>query len=60
MQSLKQEWAALAAEKKKLYGGYHEAKQKMIDMLTAKQNVNMFLGEPRQRQHTRDRGRDDR
>jgi hypothetical protein len=42
--SLKQEWAMLAAEKKKLYSGYREAKAQMIDLLTAKSNADKILG----------------
>jgi predicted transglutaminase-like protease len=42
--SLKQEWATLAAEKKKLYSGYHSAKSNMTDLLTSKSNADKILG----------------
>jgi hypothetical protein len=40
---LQQEYAALLAEKKKLYASYNEAKREMRDILTAKNNVAPFL-----------------
>jgi hypothetical protein len=43
MQMLKQEYAALVAEKKKLYSGYNAAKSHMQEILIAEQNVNMLL-----------------
>ena len=56
MASLKQEYAILAAENKKLYPEQKQAKEKMIDLLMAKQNVDMFFGKPRQpsKSHYRD------
>jgi len=48
MDSLKQEYAKLSAGKGKLYTEYKQAKQQMIDLKTAKANVDMLLGEPRQ------------
>lgn len=47
MQSLKQEYATLAVEKKKLYLGYRPAREEMITLLRAKNNVDRILGEPR-------------
>ena len=44
MQSLKQEYAALQAKKGKLYSAYREAKPEMIELLTAKNNVERILG----------------
>ena len=44
MQSLKQEYAVLQAEKKKRYPEYRQAKEKMIELLTAKNNVERILG----------------
>jgi hypothetical protein len=44
MQSLKQEYAGLLAEKKKLYSGYHETKEKSRALLTAKRNAEQILG----------------
>jgi hypothetical protein len=45
---LKKEYATLEAEKKKLYNGYREAREDMIDLQKARQNVRIFLDEPRQ------------
>jgi len=58
MESLKQEYAILAKGKGKLYAEYKQARQEMIDLKTAKQNVDLFLGEPRRQSKTH--GRDDR
>ncbi len=44
MQSLKQEYATLQAKKKKWYSEYKQAKAKMIELLTAKNNVERILG----------------
>ena len=44
MQSLKQEYAVLQAEKKKRYPEYRQAKEKMIELLTAKNNVERIFG----------------
>jgi len=44
MQSLKQEYAILQAENKKLYPEYKQAKAKMLELLTAKSNVERILG----------------
>ena len=41
--SLKQEYAALTAEKKKLYSGYHTARNYMQEILMAQQNCRMLL-----------------
>ncbi|MCD8341334.1 MAG: hypothetical protein LUC87_04150 [Clostridiales bacterium] len=43
IKALKQEYAALAAENKKLYPDQKAARRKMIDLLTAKSNVERFL-----------------
>jgi hypothetical protein len=42
--SLRQEYATLAAEKKKLYAGYHAAKDSMRELLVAKGNADRILG----------------
>ena len=42
--ALKQEYAALLAEKKKMYSGYRAAKSNMIDLVTAKSNADKILG----------------
>lgn len=42
--SLKQEYAVLLAEKKKLYSGYHDAKDNMRELLVAKGNADRILG----------------
>ena len=44
MQSLKQEYAMLKAENKKRYPEYKQAREKMIELLTAKNNVERILG----------------
>jgi hypothetical protein len=44
MQSLKQEYATLLAEKKKMYAGYHEMKEKSRALLTARRNAEQILG----------------
>ena len=44
MQSLKQEYAMLKAENRKRYPEYKQAKAKMIELLTAKNNVERILG----------------
>jgi chaperonin cofactor prefoldin len=44
MNELKQEYAELAAEKKKLYAGYHEKKEAMRELVTAKSNCANLLG----------------
>ena len=44
IQSLKQEYATLYAENKKRYPEYKQAKAKMIELLTAKNNVERILG----------------
>ncbi|MDR2022484.1 MAG: hypothetical protein LBQ71_04385 [Hungatella sp.] len=41
---LKQEWAALAAEKKKLYSGYQELKDNSRQLALAKANADRILG----------------
>ena len=44
MQSLKQEYAMLKTENRKRYPEYKQAKAKMIELLTAKNNVERILG----------------
>ena len=44
MQSLKQEYATLLAEKKKLYTGYKELNERRKDLLTARNNADRILG----------------
>ena len=43
IQTLKQEYAALLAEKKKLYQGYRQARETMRNLLTAKENTDRLL-----------------
>ena len=55
---LRQEYAVQAAEKKKLYNGYHEAKDNVRQLLIAKGNAARMLGidaqeRGNQREHTR-------
>jgi len=54
--SLKQEYAILEAEKRKLYSVYKAARDEMIALSMAKQNVDILLGEPRQTEKNRQRG----
>ena len=42
--ALRQEYATLAVEKKKLYAGYHEMKANMQELLVAKGNAERLLG----------------
>lgn len=44
VQSLKQEYAALLAEDKKLYPGQKKAKAEMMELLTVKHNTSRILG----------------
>ena len=44
MQSLKQEYGMLLAEKKKLYSGYKELNERRKDLLVAKGNAERILG----------------
>ena len=44
IQSLKREYATLYAENRKRYPEYKQAKAKMIELLTAKNNVERILG----------------
>ena len=44
MKALKQEYATLAAEKKKLYSGYHKIKQNSRDLTIAQRNADLILG----------------
>lgn len=44
IQSLKQEYAALEAENKKLYPDQKKAKAEMMDLLTARHNTSRILG----------------
>ena len=56
MQSLKQEWATLAAEKKKLYSGYRAAKEKWKELFIAKSNADRILNYDPMRQHRHEIG----
>ena len=59
MQSLKQEYATLYAENRKRYPEYKQAKAKMIELLTAKNNVERILGIT-EKEKNRDRQRGSR
>ena len=48
IQSLKQEYATLLAENKKLYPKQKKAKAKMMELLTAKHNITRILGLPKE------------
>lgn len=57
IQSLKQEYAMLQAENKKRYPEYKQAKAKMIELLTAKNNVERILGvTEKEKNHDRQQG----
>jgi len=56
--SLRQEYAALLAEKKKLYSGYRAAKNNMRELLIARDNADKILGiTPEAREHELSRNR---
>jgi hypothetical protein len=55
---LKQEYAALADERRKLYSGYHELKEKSRGLATAAANADRILGVTPQAQ-TRETSRDE-
>ena len=60
--SLKQDWAALAADKKKLYAGYHALKESSRSLQVALGNANQILGitpETQNRETSRAKGRND-
>ena len=60
MAALKQEYAVHAAEKRKLYNGYHEAKDNMRQLLVAKGNAARMLGveqDGQERERQRERAR---
>ncbi len=59
IQSLKQEYAALQAEGRKIYPSLKAARAKMIELLTVKNNVERFLGatEKTKNRDGRQRGR---
>jgi len=48
IQTLKTEYAVLEKEKRQLYGGHKDRCEEMIGLQMALQNVDIFLGEPRQ------------
>ena len=54
--SLKQEYATLAAEQKKLNAGYKDAREEMVSLLMAKQNVDRILGGTPQQAKSVERG----
>ena len=53
IKSLQIEYAKLEAERKKLWTGHKTEREEMIALKMAKQNVDMFLSEPSQRQQTK-------
>jgi len=53
MQTLKAEYAKLESEKKKLWSCHRAERDEMIALRTAKMNVDMFLGEPKQQSKTK-------
>ncbi|RGY97064.1 relaxase/mobilization nuclease domain-containing protein [Clostridium sp. AM58-1XD] len=60
IQSLKQEYAALLAENKKIYPELKQARAKMIELMTAKNNAERILGmseQDKRRDRQREEGR---
>lgn len=60
LQSLKQEYATLLAESKKMYPELKAARAKMIELMTAKNNTNRILGlseQDKRRERQREEGR---
>ena len=55
IKSLKQEYAALDAEKRKLYQSYRAEREEMTTLLRAKNNVDRLLDEPLKLAKTHDR-----
>ena len=59
IQSLKQEYAALLAENRRLYPDQKKAKAEMMELLTARHNTSRILGltedDKRQKQHQEER-----
>jgi hypothetical protein len=53
--SLKQEWAALETERRKLSPGYRTAKENYVSLCTARANADVLLFGSRQPQKSRDR-----
>ena len=49
VKSLQAEYAALIAEKKALYPEYRKAREDMKELLTAKANIDRFLGKDTER-----------
>ena len=57
IQSLKQEYATLAAENKRNYPEQRRAREEMIELLTAKNNVERILGvTEKEKNHNRQQG----
>lgn len=55
MKTLKQEYATLDAEKRKLYQGYRSAREEMIALLMAKQNVDRMMNLPNQNEKQKEK-----
>ena len=53
IQLLREEFAILEKEKRKLYSGYGKIRDEAIDLKLARRNVDMFLSEPRQPERNR-------
>ena len=59
-EKLKQEYASLNAENKQIYPQYREAREKMMELLTAQNNVNRILGIGRKQDKEEQRRGDER
>ena len=56
IKALQTEYAALEAEKKKLYSGYSNLRDEMIELKLMKQNIDLFLSESRLQEKNRSHG----
>ena len=60
IEKLKREYASLNAENKQIYPQYREAREKMTELLTARNNVDRILGNGRNQAREEQRGGDER
>lgn len=59
METLKREYAVLAAENKTLYPRQKRARRKMVELLTVKSNVDRILGLTAEQQKNHQRGHEE-
>ena len=60
IEKLKQEYASLNAENKQIYPQYREARERMTELLTARNNVDRILGNDRNQAREEQRSGDER